>query len=174
MVDISSYVSYIEELHKFHKGFSSLFSVMQPIPKERLVTAREDIRVFLEGWKITFGEAGFTYKMHSMLHVIDDCENFGCHLEYLSSYPFENFHSKWKTWLRSGNKPLEQIRCVWNSKHKSVPSKIKFNSFNCLQLSRSNVMNFLNWPFSRRGTPNSKNGLHYHSKLVWLLSVSQW
>lgn len=84
---------------------------MQPLPPETLERARKHIRLFIEIYTNEVqGLSAMTYKMHSLIHLIDDLVKYLCHMEFLSSYKYENFHSKWKTWLRSGNKPLEQIR----------------------------------------------------------------
>jgi hypothetical protein len=75
--------------------------------------AQGHIDKFLEIFEKEFGLSNMTYKMHSLRHMLDDVSFHKCHLEYLSSYPYENFHSKWRGFLRSGRLPLSQIRYVF-------------------------------------------------------------
>jgi hypothetical protein len=86
---------------------------LQPVPQEKLKRAKIHIREFLKFWrKMHRTDACMTYKFHSLIHILDDCAYFLCHLEFLSSYIYENFHSNWANWLRSGNLPLHQLRFV--------------------------------------------------------------
>lgn len=89
-----------------------LFILIQPIPAADIKKAQEHIDSFLEIYEREFGLSAMTYKMHSLGHMLEDVEFHRCHLEYLSSYPYENFHGKWRVFLRSGRLPLEQIRFV--------------------------------------------------------------
>lgn len=90
--------------------FSIYFPNIQPVPKERLKRARSNMKDFVELYKKTLGDSCMTSKVHCMIHILDDCEYHGCHLEALSAYPFENFQSIWSGMLRSGRLPLAQIR----------------------------------------------------------------
>lgn len=84
----------------------------QPVPEARLNRAKEQIKKSLDlTGKLLKDDEWWKNKVHcAALHILDDCSNHGTHLEALSAYPFENFHIIWKSLLRSGNKPLEQIR----------------------------------------------------------------
>jgi hypothetical protein len=84
--------------------------IFQPIPEPQLAQAQKDIDSFLDYGSKIIGDEFFKNKMHTLKHMLDDCEVHGCHLEALSAYPFENFQIIWKSLLRSGNKPMEQIR----------------------------------------------------------------
>lgn len=86
------------------------FLNFQPVPKERLERARQNLRHFVEMYHKTLGDSCMTSKVHCMIHILDDCEYHQCHLEALSAYPFENFQSIWAGMLRSGYLPLVQIR----------------------------------------------------------------
>lgn len=84
----------------------------QPIPKERLDVAKDNITWFLRAYKSALGDACMTSKAHGLVHMLDDCETHECHLEALSAYPFENFQSIWKNLIKTGFLPLVQIRSV--------------------------------------------------------------
>jgi hypothetical protein len=53
-----------------------------------------------------------TYKFHTLYHMLDDLLHYACQLDFLSSYMYENFHARWRRWLRTGNKPLPQLRLI--------------------------------------------------------------
>lgn len=87
---------------------------IQAIDGGILKRAQVHIDSFLEIFEREFGLSAMTYKMHSLGHMLKDLAFHKCHLEYLSSYPYENFHGKWRGFLRSGRLPLAQIRFVRN------------------------------------------------------------
>lgn len=98
---------------------------LQPIPEERLTRAQEAIEMFLNGWMTNaFGPQGMTYKFHSLVHMLDDCRNHGCHLEFLAAYIYENFHMQWGSFIRSGNLPVSQIRYRFHKNEKNNNSNI--------------------------------------------------
>lgn len=82
----------------------------QPLPQDKVKMAQTSMLQFLSKYKQVFGDKKMTYKLHSASHIFDDVKRFQCHLEYISSYKFENFHCKWKPYIRSGNKAVEQVR----------------------------------------------------------------
>lgn len=69
---------------------------------------------FLEINIAVVGEMCMTSKMHGFSHVIDDLKKFKCQLYALSTYCFETALQDYHTMLRSGHKPLEQIRYLIN------------------------------------------------------------
>jgi hypothetical protein len=86
--------------------------MLQAIPEERLIRAENEIKKSIKMAAATLGGDDFwTNKVHNAaLHMLQDCRKHGTHLDALSAYPFENFHIIWHNLLRSGNKPLAQIR----------------------------------------------------------------
>jgi len=86
------------------------FLIRQPVPPADLADAQQYIRRYVEMCMELWGANWATPKNHWLLHILQDCENHGCHLERLSAYKFENRYSCFKRYLRQGNKPLEQIR----------------------------------------------------------------
>jgi hypothetical protein len=71
------------------------------------------LREFLDKAKNLFGAQFLIPKIHWLLHLIEDLERFGCHLEYMSAYKYENRYRDFKTYFRSGNKTLEQLEYVF-------------------------------------------------------------
>lgn len=65
---------------------------------------------FIAVMKRMLGDACMTSKMHGLLHVSEDLRRLNQQLYGMSTYPFETALMKFKTWLRSGNKPLTQIQ----------------------------------------------------------------
>ena len=86
------------------------FFNLQPVPPADLADAQKYIRKYIEMCMEIWGANWATPKNHWLLHILQDCQNHGCHLERLSAYKFENRYSCFKRYLRQGNKPLEQIR----------------------------------------------------------------
>lgn len=71
---------------------------------------------FLESMKRCVGDECMTSKMHGFSHVILDLRKFRTQLHASSTYCFETSIQRFRAWLRSGHKPLEQIRSVPPSK----------------------------------------------------------
>jgi hypothetical protein len=47
--------------------------------------------------------------MHMLLHIADDCQNLGCHLDYLGAWPFENGMKILLNSKRSNYRVIQQI-----------------------------------------------------------------
>ncbi len=73
-----------------------------------LQKAREFLEYFVSQAKVIYGEKFLVYNVHSLLHLVDDVERFGC-LDNFSCFPFENYNQSLKKMVRSGNYPLQQI-----------------------------------------------------------------
>ena len=65
---------------------------------------------FIAAMKSMAGAACMTSKMHGLLHVSEDLRRLKQQLYGVSTYPFETALMRFKSWLRSGNQPLKQIR----------------------------------------------------------------
>jgi hypothetical protein len=78
--------------------------------KEDVDVFDKHVREFLEIMKANVGDECMNSKMHSLFHVTQDLKNFACQLYANSAYIFENSLSNFKKWLRSGNRPLQQIK----------------------------------------------------------------
>lgn len=74
---------------------------------------QEHVLHFLKATKTAVGDECMTSKMHSFAHVILDLRKFRTQLYANSAYPFETSVQRFRGWLRSGNKPLHQIRLVF-------------------------------------------------------------
>ena len=65
---------------------------------------------FLEMFMAQAGETCMTSKLHGLYHVKDDLKMYKCQLYAMSAYEFENAIGEIRRKLRSGNKPLQQMR----------------------------------------------------------------
>jgi hypothetical protein len=80
-----------------------------PVPERDLQLASELLNYFVRvGLHRHFSKCA-TPGMHMLLHIVDDCKNLECHMDYLGAWPFENgmkilLHSK-----RSNHRAVQQI-----------------------------------------------------------------
>ena len=70
--------------------------------------AKELMKYFVEQSKFLYGDEFMVYNVHSMIHLADEVETFGC-LDACSSFPFENYMQKLKKMVRSGRNPIAQV-----------------------------------------------------------------
>jgi hypothetical protein len=80
-----------------------------PIPKADIDLARDLLDYFVKVALHRHYSKCATPGMHMLLHVADDCENLGCHMDYLGAWPFENgmkiiLHSR-----KSNHRAIQQI-----------------------------------------------------------------
>lgn len=80
----------------------------QPVPISEALEAKRVLKLFVQ----QLIDFGYPIKptTHAVIHMPDDVINFNCGVENLSAFVFENFYRVFRNILRSGNKPLEQIR----------------------------------------------------------------
>ena len=86
----------------------------QPIPPGHLAKAQKYFCMYVQYCMKLFGEQWATPKNHWLIHILDDCKNFGCHLERMSAWAFENEYSSVRNNLRNGNHTLQQLKYVFN------------------------------------------------------------
>jgi hypothetical protein len=68
----------------------------------------ELLRVFVQESAKLYGPTFVVYNVHSLIHVPDDVEKFGC-LDSISNFPFESFLGKLKRSIRKPQYILQQI-----------------------------------------------------------------
>lgn len=70
--------------------------------------ARKLLICFVEHGCKLYGDEFAVYNVHSLTHITDDVEKFGC-LDNISCFPFENHLRKLKKTVRKPSLPLQQI-----------------------------------------------------------------
>jgi hypothetical protein len=60
------------------------------VPPEAVRKSRLHMTKFFTESKSMFGESVCSFKMHAALHIPDDVETFGNHLDAINAFPFEN------------------------------------------------------------------------------------
>ena len=84
---------------------------------------------FCHGCVSLYGKGFITYNIHSLIHLIEDFEQYGS-LDSISCFVFESYLGLLKNIVKSGYRPLEQIaNRVWYSNDTVVDDYKKKNSF---------------------------------------------
>lgn len=73
-----------------------------------LECARENIVWLIQNTAAHYGDHVITYNWHALLHLPDDCRQFGSP-DNFSAFCFESFLYQIKRYIRTGNKPLPQL-----------------------------------------------------------------
>ncbi|XP_065676298.1 uncharacterized protein LOC136092306 [Hydra vulgaris] len=96
--------------------FISLSISMHILLSDRMVQnkvlvayAKQLLSWFVREVQILYGEIFVTYNVHSMIHLADDCVNFGESLNHLSSFPFESFLGQIKRMVHKSHQTVTQI-----------------------------------------------------------------
>lgn len=64
---------------------------------------------FVKEFGSLYGEHFISHNIHSLIHLHEDYENFGC-LDTVSCFKFENYMSELKKMVCKNDKPLQQVR----------------------------------------------------------------
>nr|XP_018915903.1 PREDICTED: uncharacterized protein LOC109043223 [Bemisia tabaci] len=77
--------------------------------KTHVPTMRRHLSQFVKGYKVIYGDHKMSFNIHSLLHLADDVEMYGC-LDNVSSFNFEDFlgHIK-RTVLHGATHPAAQL-----------------------------------------------------------------
>jgi len=88
--------------------------------------AKDLLEYFVESFQLIYGKHYVSYNIHSILHLVDDYEQFGP-LDNCSAFCFENYMKNLKSMVRKHEKPLEQVVKRYNEicLNKSNPIKSK-------------------------------------------------
>lgn len=71
--------------------------------------ARDLMMSFVKKCQRVYGDAFTVYNVHSLIHLADDVEYFGCSLNDISSFPFENYLQRLKRMVRQSRNPIAQV-----------------------------------------------------------------
>ena len=64
---------------------------------------------FVDNCSVVYGRIMLVYNVHSLIHLADDVYKYKCSLDKLSAFPFENYMSTLKKYVRSPLNPIAQV-----------------------------------------------------------------
>lgn len=124
-IDIGVYEHYL----LFH---SSIFILSNSKLIQRFGTdqTKKLLHTFITHCKEIYGLEYLVYNIHILSHLSDDVKRFGP-LDSFSAFPFENYLGQIKKFIKSPNKPLQQIynRLVELNNSNKVSSELKSAQF---------------------------------------------
>ncbi len=108
-----------DHLYEHFLCFSTALCILvnPEFTKEQGPYASQILKYFVEKGRELYGETFLVYNVHSLLHLSEDAQNFGC-LDNCSAFKFESYLHQMKKMVRSGKKCL-------NSSSKSSGGNIK-------------------------------------------------
>jgi hypothetical protein len=80
-----------------------------PVPEEHLQHAQKLIERFFQEVARDHFRTALPPSLHWLLHVVNDCRFFGCHMERLGAWPFENSMRFMLNSVHAGHRAVEQI-----------------------------------------------------------------
>lgn len=127
------------------------------------------IRSFIDNFEEIYDEHQYSFNLHSLLHLCEDVNYFKTPLDNISSFKFENFLQSFKTLVKSGNHPLEQINNryverMFNGNTEGIINQAKFSK------NRDGNYNYIminNYKFSNR----KPNNYCYNNKCKSFINI---
>lgn len=113
-----------------------------------LYFAQQLLVSFVKDAKRLYGETFVTYNVHSLIHLADDCRNFGKSLNSLSAFPYENYLGQLKRLVRNKTNPIAQVARRLSERHdlvgrKELKMKIATNHRDGVVLLKSGEIGFV-------------------------------
>ena len=71
--------------------------------------SKQLLRFFVETSPALYSKTFVSYNVHSILHVPDDVQHFGCSLNQITCFPFESFLNFLKSLIRGPKNPTQQV-----------------------------------------------------------------
>jgi len=91
--------------------------------------AKELLLWFVNNCKHIYGSCFNVYNVHALTHLADDVTHYGCTLNEISAFKFENYMQTLKKMVRNSNNPLCQIQKRLAEKNFSPPTSKKCKMF---------------------------------------------
>ena len=106
--NVLSYEAY-EHFIAFSVSVSIMLQSNERKRTENLPYARDLMKYFVGKCQDIYGETFTVYNVHNLLHLHEDVGFFGCSLNEISCFPFENNLEHLKNLVRNANNPVFQI-----------------------------------------------------------------
>ncbi len=90
-------------------AMSIMLDANTPRRNAYLAYAQQLLQHFVNNCKHVYGETFAVYNVHGLLHLHEDINFYGCSLNEISCFPFENFMQRLKKLVRNGNNPVAQV-----------------------------------------------------------------
>ncbi len=99
-----------DHLYEHFLCFSTALCILvnPELTKEQGPYASQTLKYFVEKGRELYGETFLVYNVHSLLHLSEDAQNFGC-LDNCSAFKFESYLHQMKKMVRSGKNVLTQV-----------------------------------------------------------------
>lgn len=121
------------QLYEHFLCFSTALCILvnPDLTKSQGLYADQLLKYFVEKGLELYGETFLVYNVHSLLHLSEDAQNFGC-LDNCSAFKFESYLHQIKKMVRSGKNVLTQVanRLEETSRLK-ISHKVKAVSLKC-------------------------------------------
>ena len=99
--------------------------------------AQHLLSYFVHKSKELYSERFIVYNIHNLSHITDDVRHFGCSLNEISAFPYENHLQTIKRLVRNGRNPIAQVtkRLKERELSKVTSYRSKSTSFNNMHIS---------------------------------------
>ena len=94
---------------RLHVGITLLSEPNDGKRNRYLAYARQLLLTFVQDCKHVYGREFTVYNIHMLAHIADDVEYYGCSLNDITAFPFENHLNKIKRLVRQFNNPIAQV-----------------------------------------------------------------
>ena len=91
------------------KGMIILLDRDDTFRNAHLLSAQRYLVKFVLDAEEIYGKEFISYNTHSLIHLVDDVQRFGCSLNDISAFPFENHLFHLKKGVKNAKNPIAQI-----------------------------------------------------------------
>jgi len=128
--DVLSHECYVH----FHSLSIAMTILLSPDKQDYVQFAKDLLDYFVENYQHLYGKHYLSNNIHSILHLVDDYNNFGP-LDNCSAFYFENYMKNLKSMVRKHENPLQQVvkrydeMCDFKLDNSTVQNSLKKKHF---------------------------------------------